>query len=137
MFERCIYFNTNALSRKLNALWEETFAQVGLPPSHGYLLRLVLQEPGLSQHEIATELRLNKSTVARFVNKLETNGLLTRSASECDQRENLIHPTNKAKAMQTEMEILGEELYKLVCKKFNKNKVKHFVALAREISEKF
>jgi len=52
IFSRCMYFNSNALSRKLNAHWHKAFAQFDLPPSHGYLLRLVLSSPGLSQSKM-------------------------------------------------------------------------------------
>ena len=86
MFERCIYFNTNALARKLNALWDEGFAEFGLTPSQGYLLRLVLANPGMTQQSISQELQLNKSTVTRFVNQLEKKSLLQRTSSEGDQR---------------------------------------------------
>jgi DNA-binding MarR family transcriptional regulator len=71
MFERCLYFNVNSLARKLNARWEQAFAPFNLPPSHGYLLRVVLENPGLTQQKIAEELRLNKSTVTRFISALE------------------------------------------------------------------
>lgn len=134
MFERCIYFNTNALARKLNARWQKAFAKFDLPPSHGYLLRLVLEMPGQSQQDIAEALQLDKSTVARFIGKLETKGLLTRRACEEDQREKVIYPTEKALAMQADLEALGEELYASMCTALGKNNVRQFVTSLRAFS---
>lgn len=135
MFERCIYFNTNVLARKLNSRWDKAFSRFDLPPSHGYLLRLVLERPGLSQQAIARELRLDKSTVTRFVGKLEESGLLRRAVSREDQREKVVKPTSKALAIQNELELLGDELFELMCKIVGKTKVRKFVASIREIGE--
>lgn len=136
MFERCIYFNTNALARKLNTRWEQAFSQFNLPPSHGYLLRLVLQHPGISQQEIAEELRLDKSTVTRFITKLEEQGLLTREIAKNDLRGKAIQPTKKALAIKDSLELLGDELYSTMCSVIGKNNIKDFVSKVREISDR-
>lgn len=136
MFERCLYFNANALARKLNTLWETAFARYDLAPSHGYLLRLVLAEPGLHQQAIAAELRLDKSTVARFITQLEKKDLLVRQPSSKDQRGNIILPTKTALALQGELEALGAELYTTVCQTLGKENMARFVTDIREVTEK-
>lgn len=135
-FERCIYFNTNALARKLNARWEQAFARFDLPPSHGYLVRLVLQQPGLSQQAIADELRLEKSTVARFLSLLEEKNLIERRQSDENKREKLVYPTEKAREIGVGLEELGAELYAMMQRLIGKKNVKAFVASIREVAEK-
>lgn len=135
MFERCLYFNTNTLARKLNSVWEKAFAQFDLPPSHAYLLRLVLESPGLTQQELAKELRLNKSTVARFVVALEKKGLLIRDDAAYDQREKRIKPSSKAVSIQKKLEKLGDELYSSMCAAIGRENVEYFVQAARSINE--
>ena len=136
MFERCIYFNTHALARKLNALWDEGFARFDLTPSQGYLLRLVLAQPGLTQQSLSRELQLNKSTVTRFVNQLEKKGLLIRAASDGDLRENVILPTEKALKAQANLESLGDTLYQNMCDSLGKQNVKTFVESVRVLNQK-
>ena len=136
MFERCLYFNTNALARKLNSVWENAFAQFDLPPSHAYLLRLVLESPGLTQQELARELRLNKSTVARFVAALEKKKLLVREDTESDQREKKVKPSRKAVSIHRDLEKLGNDLYSSMCSSIGKKNVEAFVKAARSINEK-
>jgi len=135
MFERCIYFNTHALTRKLNALWDEGFARFDLTPSQGYLLRLVLAQPGLTQQSLSRELQLNKSTVTRFVNQLEKKSLLKRFSSDGDQRENMIVPSDMSLKIQEELEALGDSLYHTMCEKLGKQNLKSFVKTARKLSE--
>lgn len=135
MFERCMYFNTNALARKLNERWVKAFSEFNLPPSHGYLLRLVIDTPGQSQQAIAGSLQLDKSTVTRFINKLEAKKLLQRKPTNKDQRENVIYPTRKALAMQVDLEALSDELYSSLCQSLGKQYVEQFVASLRALNK--
>lgn len=136
MFERCIYFNSNALVRKINSRWDAAFKVYDIPPSHGYLIRLILSQPGISQQQIAHELALDKSTIARFVNKLELNGWLLRSVSESDSRGKKVMPAEKALALQDDLSALGDQLYATMCNTIGEGRLKSFVSTLREISEK-
>lgn len=106
-----------------------------MTPSQGYLLRLVLAQPGLTQQAISQELQLNKSTVTRFVNQLEKKSLLKRSSSEGDQRENVILPSEKALSIHSQLEALGDALYQSMCDKLGKQNLKSFVHSARKLNE--
>lgn len=108
MFDRCLYFNLNALTRRVNKIWEHAFSVLGLSPAHAYLLRLVIAQPGISQQVIATELKLEKSTVTRFVEALSHKGYLKRVKSG---REQLIYPSNKAQKIGEQLEQQGQQLY--------------------------
>ena len=71
MFDRCLYFNVNTLARLVNKKWTQAFVQYDLSPAHGYMLRAVLAQPGISQKQLANELKLAKSTITRFVDALQ------------------------------------------------------------------
>jgi len=66
MFERCLYFNLNALTRRINRIWDDAFANMELSPAHAYLLRLVLDKPGLSPTQICDALKLNRGVKSAF-----------------------------------------------------------------------
>jgi DNA-binding MarR family transcriptional regulator len=135
LFERCMYFNTNALVRKLNRIWDEAFARYDLAPSHGYLIRLVLEKPGLSQQDIAKTLKLEKSTIARFVTQLERRGFVQRTICKPDPRQNAILPGEKSLALRGELEALGDALYAKMCRVIGPKNVKDFVASVRSVSD--
>ncbi len=111
MFERCLYFNANALARAVTQLWEEAFAPFDLSPAHAYCLRAVLAEPGLRQRDLAAELKLSRSTLTRFVQALERKGMVFRTGAAGDRREQCVFPTPAAQAIHTGLEATGNRLY--------------------------
>lgn len=111
MFERCLYFNSNALVRKLNRIWDEAYSEIGLSAPHAYMLRSICQQPGLTQQQIANELHLEKSTVTRFVDTLIEKRLIRREQGE-DNRQNLLVPTNAGIQLGKQADKIGNDLYK-------------------------
>lgn len=136
MFERCLYFNVNALARAVNRIWDAAFREYDLSPAHAYLLRLILSEPGLGQKAIGEALRLEKSTVTRFVDALESKGLVRRArGTRDDGRTQQILPTARAKRLQQSLEGTGAALYQRVGEQLGKEQVKLLVAQLRTAAE--
>jgi len=137
MFDRCLYFNVNALARVVNKKWAQAFAQYDLSPAHGYMLRAVLAQPGISQKQLASELRLEKSTITRFVDALQKKGLVIRKkVSAEDARESCIYATEQAQAIHLELESLGEELYETMIADIGEENLKLLVSKLRESTKK-
>ena len=111
MFEKCIYFNTNALARQINKIWDDAFKPLGLSPAHAYVLRTVLDTPGIAMKQIAEELELAPSTVTRFVDSLINKGFLKRITDDDDKRGSRIFPTQQGKKIHQELEKIGQQLY--------------------------
>jgi len=134
MFERCLYFNINALTRVVNQIWESAFAEFELSPSHAYLLRLVLAEPGLTPKQIAGELKLEKSTITRFLDALEKKHMIRRQRSPSgDAREQGIYATRKAEKIATPLENKGNVLYQKMVDSIGKKNLTSLVAQLRKI----
>ena len=128
MFERCLYFNVNALSREVNRRWETAFAPLGISPAQGYLLRLVLGRPGLMPGEIAQELHLAPSTVTRLVDGLEARGMLERRAAQSnDERQVAVHPTRASEALREKLDGTGDALYREMLRRLGERTVKTLV----------
>ncbi len=136
MFDRCLYFNINALTRLVNKKWTEAFMKFDLSPAHGYMLRVVLSKPGITQKELTSELRLEKSTITRFVDALQKKGLVTREAGGADGREQNFHPTAKAKKLHSALEELGETLYQSMVTSMGKENLTSLVSQLREGANK-
>ena len=133
MFERCLYFNINALTRAINRIWDEAFAEFQLSPSHAYLLRLVLASPGLSPKQISQELKLEKSTVTRFLHVLEEKGFIKRKKSlSNDAREQGIYATSRAQKIAGDLEFQGERLYKKMTSALGREQLVSLVNQLRE-----
>jgi len=67
-----------------------------LQSSHYAFILAICKEPGRSQEELARELCINKSTVARNLNYLEEKGYISRNALPSDKRQFSVFPTDKA-----------------------------------------
>lgn len=136
MFEKCIYFNTNALARQINQVWDEAFKPLGLSPAHAYVLRVVLDQPGISMKHIAETLELAPSTVTRFIDSLVSKGYLSRETDDLDKRGSKIIPTRKAKAIHSALEKTGQALYSEMNKAIGEKPFAELVSKMRNTRQK-
>ena len=66
-----------------------------LQSGHYAFVLAICREPGRSQEELARELCINKSTVARNLNCLEERGYILRKPLPNDKRQFSVYPTEK------------------------------------------
>jgi len=99
-YNKCLYFSANAFARKIEKLAIDSWKALELSPSHGYLLMIVLEEPGVQPTAIANELQLTPSTITRLIEKLESAKLLIRTT---EGKITNIYPTPKAKELYPKM----------------------------------
>ena len=83
------------------------------PCQHTFVLA-ICRAPGRSQEEIAADLCLNKSTVARAVASLEGRGYVRREENPTDKRESLIYPTDKMLTTLPAVRTVAREWNKLI-----------------------
>jgi MarR family transcriptional regulator, temperature-dependent positive regulator of motility len=99
MFDQCLYFNTSALARRLEREWSDAFEPFDLTPPQGFMLRAVMERPGLLQRELADVLSIARPTATRVLDGLEARGYVERHRTEGDGREVAIVPTAQALAI--------------------------------------
>lgn len=123
MFEQCMYFNTAALTRRLEIEWAKAFKPFDLAPPQAFMLRTILKSPGVSVSKLAVDLSISKPTVTRSLDGLVAKGLITRESIEHDARQIAIYPTENAKKIERSLNdasaivtmniksILGDEMF--------------------------
>jgi DNA-binding MarR family transcriptional regulator len=77
-FNGCLYFSLSRLQRHINKLAEEAFSDIGLAPSHAFLLMALYENERCSASYLSDLLGLAPSTITRFVDRLEKQGLCKR-----------------------------------------------------------
>lgn len=97
---KCLYFTANALARKVEKLAQASWAKLNMSPSHGYLLMLVNDEPGVQPTALANHLQLQPSTVTRLIEKLEDRKLLVRVT---EGKITNVYPTPKGRELQAKL----------------------------------
>lgn len=71
------------------------FAEAGLHPAQGVCLKTVSLKQGLSQRELADELKIERATATVMLQKLEKAGFIERRPDPSDQRVTRIFITEK------------------------------------------
>jgi len=104
----CLYFTANSLARTVSRMAEEEFGKLGMTPSHAFLLMVAIDEPGISQKDLAERLHLAQSTVSRFVDALVLRGLVEKKSAGKIAH---IYPTEKGGTMLSEMRDAWKALY--------------------------
>lgn len=84
------------LYRKSHIWLNGSCARYGLTAAQAMVILIVCDFQALPQDEITKRLGLDKSVIAKTVNKLEEMGFLTRTANPKDKRTYNIHPTRRA-----------------------------------------
>ena len=88
----CLYFTANRLGRAITRMADDAFATTGLTPAYGYLIRLVIGDPGITQKSLSEKLYITPSTLTRFIDKLESKQLVERKVHG---KTVLVYPTEK------------------------------------------
>ena len=96
MFDQCLYFNTTALARRLEREWADAFEPFDLTPPQGFMLRAIIERPGMLQRELSDEMSIARPTATRALDGLEAKGYIERRRTADDGREVSVFPTKKA-----------------------------------------
>ncbi|MBW4082984.1 MarR family winged helix-turn-helix transcriptional regulator [Paenibacillus sp. S150] len=68
---------------------------IGSGGQHSFL-KLILNQPGITQDQMTNEMKFDKATTARSVKQLEESGYIERKTDPSDRRSSLLYPTPKA-----------------------------------------
>ncbi len=100
MFNRCLYYNASALARLIEREWAAVYADFGLTPAQGHVLRIVLTKPGCRGSDIAATAGIARPTATRLIDCLSDKQLVERRRGISDGREWGVYPTRAGKALQ-------------------------------------
>ena len=133
MFDHCLYFNTTALARVVEREWAAAFKPFGLTPPQGFLLRLVVAQPGLSQHELATQLTIARPTATRLLDGLQTLGLIERREAHFDARHWAVFPTRAAEDIHAQLNAASGEVTRRIQRQIGKENFNDTVNNVRSV----
>ncbi|MBP3387584.1 MAG: MarR family transcriptional regulator [Clostridia bacterium] len=133
----------NNVSRSQAIYRQSKVSAADLQGCHYAFALAICREAGRSQEDIARELCVNKSTVARNVNYLEERGYVTREAQKSDRRQVSVYPTEKLLAVLPEIKKVSNEWMNLLSEGIPQAELEIFHSVlsrmekrAREIIEK-
>ena len=107
-----------------------------LQSSHYAFILAICREPGRSQEDLARELCVNKSTVARNINYLEEKGYVTRNPLPQDKRQFSVFPTEKALSVLPEIKAASAQWMQLLSQGISQTELDTFDSVLMRMQEK-
>ena len=104
--------------------------------AHYAFVLAICRTPGRSQEELAKELCINKSTVARNLNALEEKGYVTRTPLPNDKRQFSVHPTDKMLSVLPKVKEVSDEWMNMLSEGISEDELKIFNSVLEHMQEK-
>lgn len=104
----------NNISRSQSIYRNAKISANDLQSGHYAFVLAICREPGRSQEDLAQELCVNKSTVARNINYLEEKGYILRNPLPNDKRQFSVFPTEKMLTVLPDIKKASDEWMSLL-----------------------
>jgi DNA-binding MarR family transcriptional regulator len=88
-------------------LMVKALAEKSSHPAQAFCLRLIAENDGISQRELADTLYLSRPRITSMLQAMEKDGLITRSADEADQRLTRVFLTDEGRRLDHELRSLS------------------------------
>ncbi|MBN1987867.1 MAG: MarR family transcriptional regulator [Bacteroidales bacterium] len=105
-------FPVYAASRLITREYKPHLEKLGITYPQYLVLMVLWENDSLSVVEIAHKLILNTNTITPLLKRMESQGILTRTRSETDERKVIVSLTDKGKEMRIQAASIPEELAK-------------------------
>jgi len=115
--------------------FSETFADLGLTQKQVSVLWLVGENPGVSQIELGSRLRMDRATTMTIVNRLQSRGYLRRERSSSDGRKQALHLTAEGEAALEQAKSCIAEHEAWLKSRFTDEEVEKLVEMLERIHE--
>ncbi len=126
----------NNISRSQAVYRHSKVSAEDLQSSQYAFILAICREPGRSQEDLARELCVNKSTVARNVNYLEEKGYVTRTPLPQDKRQFSVFPTEKALGVLPEIKAASAQWMQLLSQGISQTELDTFDSVLIRMQEK-
>lgn len=109
----------NLLARKSQGYITDLMRPFGLTAAEQPFFMALLHNEGVTQERLTSLVGVDKAATARTVKSLEEKGILIRIQDEADRRQNLLFPTERAKAISEEVKAALDQFNSLLTEGFD------------------
>jgi len=118
--EECIFFQLAKVYQKANRIVAEKLAQYNLTPVQSLVIDALLIKDNISSRELGEILIMDSASITGIVDRLEKGGFLRRETHPNDRRANSLVLTDKARALEKELDMIVKESTSELFKNFSK-----------------
>lgn len=102
--QRSLGYQVNHLARLLAQSIRVRIEPLGVVPGQFPQLLALYEQDGLTQTELCERVRIDQSTMAHTLKRMERDGLVTRTRGTRDRRQVQVHLTDHALEIRDELE---------------------------------
>jgi len=107
--KRTISLRISVLARNLRNYFDRQVAALGVTRSQWAMIAVVATNPGATQRMIADALEMSEASAGRLVDRLCTEGLLTRRSREDDRRAKAIYVSEAAEPLMDKLTVIARD----------------------------
>lgn len=98
-------------AKTVRAYAEQQMAASGSSLTVAIVTRVLTASPGLTQRELAGRLGIEAPTMARHLDRLDRDGIVTRTRDASDRRMLRVHLTAKGEALRDRLFVVSERTH--------------------------
>lgn len=122
------------LTRQIQTLQSRNLEHLGLGTGQAIILREIIGKYGITQDGVARTLNLDKSTVARAVQRLEEAGYVEKKQDPSDRRSHFLLSTNMARVLHPQFEMADQSLAEALTMDILEGEIEQFGNFLRRAS---
>ncbi|MGW5454829.1 MarR family winged helix-turn-helix transcriptional regulator [Nocardia sp. NPDC003979] len=122
----------NHLARLLEQALRDRIARHGVVPGQFAQLLALYEREGVSQQELCEKVRIDQSTMAHTLKRMERDGLVERTPDPADGRRALIHLTDRSRRLRPALEAAAREVNALATAGFSDAEREELLRLAAQ-----
>lgn len=118
----------------IQKLFGKAIAQYNIGIGHFSVMMSLYQEQGRSQDELASARGLDKSMIAKSVERLEKEGYVFRVIDQTDRRIRRLYLTEKGKKFRKDLEQVRDDMEDRILKDFDPEETRLFIQYLKRIA---
>ncbi|MGM7646724.1 MarR family winged helix-turn-helix transcriptional regulator [Nocardia sp. JW2] len=122
----------NHLARLMEQALRDRIARHGVVPGQFAQLLALYEQEGVSQQELCEKVRIDQSTMAHTLKRMERDGLVERTPDPADGRRTLIHLTDRSRRLRPALEAAAREVNALATTGFSDAQREELLRLAAQ-----
>lgn len=121
----------NHLARLMEQALRDRIAPHGVVPGQFAQLLALYEADGVTQQQLCEKVRIDQSTMAHTLKRMERDGLVRRTPDPADGRRALVHLTERARRLRPELHAAAREVNALATAGFPAGDGEAFLGLLR------
>ncbi|XPV67809.1 MAG: MarR family winged helix-turn-helix transcriptional regulator [Halarcobacter sp.] len=126
-------FVLNRTSLAMKTGFNQKIKEFDISPEQWSLIFRIVENPGLTQRELANSTYKDQANITRSLDRLEKKGFLTRISNGEDRRVMNISPTPKAKELVEKVVPISQEYNQLLSKGLSEEEYRSLIRLLNKV----